>query len=187
MARVEILIVPGWGNSGPEHWQSLFARELPNARRVEQREWINVDLNDWIEVLDRCIRESSLPVVLVAHSLSCILVAHWARVCDTSRIHGALLVAPTDVENPATTPPETTCFAPIPLYQLPFTSVMVASSDDPYTTLDRAAEFAAAWGSTFVNLGAAGHINVAAGYGPWPRGREILSQLIRTIDGRIND
>ncbi|HYD14828.1 MAG TPA: alpha/beta hydrolase, partial [Hyphomicrobium sp.] len=31
---VDILIVPGWSSSGPDHWQSRWERTLKTARRV---------------------------------------------------------------------------------------------------------------------------------------------------------
>jgi predicted alpha/beta hydrolase family esterase len=180
MCEHEILIIPGWGNSGPGHWQTIWASELPHARRVEQREWVRVTVDDWVQTLDRHIQDCRKPVTLVAHSLACILVAHWAaRHPRAEGVEAALLVAPTDVEDATTAPTETTCFAPIPRGALPFKSVVVASSDDPYIKEHRAAELAKSWGSKFVNLGSAGHMNVASGYGPWPQGREILAQLVR--------
>ena len=179
MDKYQILIIPGWGNSGPGHWQSVWGDELPNTRRVEQREWIDVALDDWVDTLDHYVRDCRAPVVLVAHSLSCILVAHWASRCPTEAVCAALLVAPTDVEDGSAIPPETRCFAPIPRHRLPFKTIVVASADDPYTKADRAAELATCWGSSLWNIGAAGHINVAAGFGPWPEGRAILAELIQ--------
>lgn len=180
MAACDLLIIPGWGNSGPGHWQSLWANELPNAKRIEQKEWINVRLEDWVDTLASAVLECQRDVVLVGHSLSCILVAHWAQQGITRQVRGALLVAPTDVEDTTTAPVETHGFAPIPLRALPFRSIVVASTNDPYVSSKRAAEFADGWGSTLVNIGDAGHINVAAGFGHWPRGEEILATLVQT-------
>jgi predicted alpha/beta hydrolase family esterase len=70
-----------------------------------------------------------------------------------------------------------TGFAPIPLLTLPFPSIVVASEDDPWVSLERAGFFAERWGSRFQNIGKAGHINLAAGFGPWPQGLELLQQL----------
>jgi len=117
--------------------------------------------------------------VLVAHSLACLLVAHWAAQASLpARVKAALLVAPPDVGSPDHTPDEVRSFSPIPLVRLPFASIVVASDDDPFGSLERAAAFARAWGSRLVTLPRAGHINADAGFGPWPEGRRLLSDLM---------
>jgi hypothetical protein len=68
----------------------------------------------------------------------------------------------------------------MPLLRLPFPSIVVASTDDEYVTLDRAQQFARAWGSRLVNIGVAGHINSATGLGSWPLGRALLDELLTT-------
>ena len=165
--ETQALFIPGWGNSESGHWQSLWCAELPHARRVIQREWIQVSVDEWVQTLDAFVQASAGPVVLVAHSLSCTLVSHWAARHDTSLVRAAMLVAPTDVEAD-TCPLETRCFAPIPLRQFPFRSVVVASEDDPYLTPSRARQFADAWGSAFVSAGNAGHINGNPATDPGP-------------------
>ncbi len=173
-----VLIVPGWTNSGPEHWQSLWERADPRrVRRVEQRDWDAPDPDDWVRALDAAIATEREPVVLVAHSLGCIAVAHWAASYDRP-VAGALLVAPADVER-ADAPEPIRCFAPIPLRRLPFRSIVVASSNDEYLSMGRAGHFARCWGSELVPVGAAGHINTAAGYGLWPQGERLLDALCR--------
>ena len=174
----DVLIIPGWGDSGPEHWQTWLQFRNSACKRVVQKEWIHVDRADWISTLDAYISECARPTVLVAHSLSCILVAHWASLAR-GRVAGALLVAPTDIERKETAPPETWCFAPIPRQKLPFASIVVASSNDPYTDLSTAQSLAVGWGSEFINIGDAGHINVASGHGPWLQGEHLVSQLLR--------
>ncbi|WP_303976159.1 alpha/beta hydrolase [Dongia mobilis] len=172
-----VLIVPGLGNSGPQHWQRLWQAELgPRARAVEQADWDRPDFADWIARLDAAIATSPEPPVLVAHSLSCALVAHWS-VQQNHAIAGAMLVAPADVDSDAHTPPETRAFRPMPMATLPFHSIVIASSDDPYVDRNRAAAFATAWGSRFVDIGAAGHINTGSGFGAWPLGRLLLDEL----------
>lgn len=168
-----VLIVPGWTNSGPEHWQTLWERELPQARRVEQRDWDLPEREAWVAALDAAIRASSDPPILVAHSLGCVMVAHWA-VTRASSVQGALLVAPADVER-TDAPEAIRGFAPIPKTPLPFPSILVASSNDPYTTPARSFALASAWGSECVFIGEAGHINSASGLGSWPDGRRLLA------------
>lgn len=174
---IPIILIPGLGNSGPQHWQRLWQTELgADARAVEQADWDRPDFADWLRRLDAAIAARPQPPVLVAHSLSCALVAHWAE-RHRRDIAGALLVAPADVDSDLHTPPETRAFRPMPMARLPFPSIVIASSDDPYVTTSRAAAFARAWGSRLVEIGAAGHINTAAGFGAWPLGRLLLDEL----------
>lgn len=172
-----VLIIPGLGGSGPEHWQSLWQARL-GATRVEQEDWDKPDRAGWIARLDDAIAESTAPPVLVAHSLSCALVAHWAAL-HRRPVKAALLVGPADVESDAHTPPEAHVFRPMPVERLPFTAIVAASRDDPYVAFDRAAVFAKAWGAELFDAGKAGHINTAAGFGEWPAGEVLLARLSR--------
>jgi predicted alpha/beta hydrolase family esterase len=175
-----VVIVPGLGNSGPQHWQRLWQAELgSDARAVEQADWDQPDFTDWLTRLDTVVAAMPSAPVLAAHSLSCALVAHWAT-RQARPIAGALLVAPADVDSDTHTPPETRSFRPMPLAPLPFPSIVVASSDDPFVARDRAADFARRWGSRLVDIGPAGHINTDAGFGVWPLGRLLLDELRRT-------
>lgn len=170
------LIIPGLGNSGPEHWQTYFEQSGENFTRIEQTEWDAPDCRDWVETIHAALAPYDLSnVVLIGHSLGCTTIAHWSHQYQMA-IKGAFLVAPSDIEMPVYDFPATG-FVPIPLRKLPFPSMVVASSDDPWVSLDRAKQFADAWGSVFVNIGEAGHINAAAGYGPWEKGLELLRQL----------
>lgn len=171
MARATLLVVPGFAGSPPEHWQSHLHATQPGARRVVQDNWQQPTPADWVGGLDRAVAASPGPVVLVAHSLGCITTALWAaQAADNTRgiVRGALLVAPVDVDSADRVPDVIRSFAPIPRQSLPFPSLLVASRSDPYCGFDRAAAMAMAWGSDLLDLGAAGHINVDAGYGPWP-------------------
>jgi predicted alpha/beta hydrolase family esterase len=164
---VRTLILPGLGNSGPEHWQSQWERRDRSCQRVLQREWNTPTCATWVARLDEVIAAQTSAVVLAAHSLACALVAHWAAMASAShiaRVHGALLVAPSDPEGP-NYPVGPTGFVPIPLHRFPFASIVVASSDDLYITPARARQYADAWNSRFVLLENAGHINAASGFG----------------------
>ena len=174
-AETRVLLLPGLYNSGPEHWQTHWQAEHPELVRVEQRDWETPDLREWVETLQRAIVAVPGPVVLVAHSAACSLVAHWAA-AHQGNIRGALLVAPADVEAPSF-PSGTTGFAPMPLAPLPLPSILVASTNDEYVTLPRAAQFALAWGSRLEVLGALGHINSASNLGSWPEGFALLREL----------
>ena len=177
VSRTPILILPGYADSGPDHWQSYWERADPMCRRVVQDDWLAPRRDAWLSALERYVAECTAPPVLVAHSLACTLVAHWASRPGVVA-KGALLVAPADVDSPLRTPDEVRSFSPIPLKRLPFPSVVVASTDDPFYSMERANEFAAAWGSRLVTLEKAGHINADAGFGPWPEGRLLLDQLV---------
>ena len=171
------LTVPGVTNSSVGHWQSLWEKEFPEKfRRIEQTEWNAPVCRDWIATIEREVRKHKPEnVVLVAHSLGCTAVAQWAKQYET-RIKGAFLVAPSDIEAPGYNF-NTQGFAPVPLGKLPFKSLVVASSNDQYVSLNRAKQFANAWGSEFVNVGAKDHINGAAGFGEWQEGLELLKRF----------
>lgn len=171
-----VLVLPGYGDSGPRHWQSLWEAADPAFRRVVQRDWLNPTLDEWRATLDAAVAACDRPPILLAHSLACALVAHWAR-RGGDRAAGALLVAPADADMIALDLDAVASFAPVPLDPLPFASIVVASTDDPYVTLARAEAFARAWGARLVVIGAAGHINADAGYGEWPEGRRLLDEL----------
>ena len=171
-----VLILPGWQNSGPEHWQSRW-EALHGFRRVDQHDWMTPRRGDWIARLEDVILGSDGPVVLVAHSLGCILTAAWAQVSrSTARVQGALLVAPGDPERDelrGVLP----SWAPIVRDRLPFPSLLLGSHDDPYCSLAKAQSLADAWGSRFIDCGPCGHINAESGLGDWPDGLALLREL----------
>lgn len=167
------LIVPGWRDSGPGHWQTLWAARLPGARRVMQRDWMHPAREAWVGTLARAVLESPLPVVIVAHSLGCIATVHLPRPV-AQRVHAALLVAPADPERRAVLQD----FAPVPYAPLPYRSIVVASGNDPYCPARLAGAYARAWGSEFVRLPDAGHLNVDSGHGEWPLGEALLQTLM---------
>jgi predicted alpha/beta hydrolase family esterase len=171
-----VLIVPGLGGSGRDHWQSRWQAQLPDARRVEQADWDRPDRAEWIARLDEAVAGAKQPPILIAHSLSCALVACWAAT-HARPVHAALLVAPADIESDAHTPREAHVFRPLPMTRLSFLTIIVASRDDAYVAFDRATAMAKAWGAELVDIGNAGHINAASGYGEWPEGERLLERL----------
>lgn len=176
-----ILILPGWHGSGPEHWQRHLASRTSNAIVVEQEDWAHPDLDAWLARLEAAITAAPAPVLLVAHSLGVILVAHHAARHGGRGIAGALLVAPGDADVHAATEPDIAGFAPVPRSRLPYPSILVASRNDPHMDFDRSEGLARDLGSAFVDLGEAGHINVASGFGPWPAADDLLAQLRATL------
>jgi predicted alpha/beta hydrolase family esterase len=170
-----VLVFPGIGNSGPLHWQSLWEQSNPEFVRISQRDWDNPICEEWACALEDTIRRIDSPVVIAAHSLACLAVAHWAAKAH-SPIRAALLAAVPDPAGPGF-PAEAIGFAPLPLQHFSFPSIVVASTDDPYGSPAHAQACAAAWGSRLVNIGAAGHINASSGLGQWPEGYALLQQL----------
>lgn len=171
----QVFILPGLGNSGEKHWQTIWENRF-DFTRINQRDWDTPVCDEWVDTIqETIIKHNSSNVILIGHSLACTTVAYWAKKYNC-KIKGALLVAPSDTEAD-TYPSGTSGFNPIPLIKLPFKSVVVASNDDYYVKAERAELFAKSWGSKFHNIGNAGHINVDAGFGQWNEGLKYLQQL----------
>lgn len=180
LVECDILILPGLGGVEPGHWLARWAERMNNAAIVEQADWNEPDLEEWVATIDQAARLTSRPVVLVAYSLSVIAVAHaGARLPENVR--GAFFVAPPDVELSPEAPEETFGFRPIPRDPLPFPSLLVASNNDPLCTIDRAVEFSTCWGSDFHQAGDAGRLDVASGHGPWPEGLLMFTRLLQRL------
>ncbi len=178
MKPANVLVLPGWQGSGPQHWQTLW-EQRHGYTRVEQHDWMRPLRGDWIARLEDQVLAADEPVVFAAHSLGCILVAAWASVSrSTARVRGALLVAPGDVEREELQGPLHS-WSPVPRDHLPFRSVLVASRNDPYCSDHRAAGFAQAWGSQCIDLGDCGHINADSHLGSWPEGHVLLQDLMK--------
>ena len=179
-----ILIVPGFHGSGPGHWQSWFEGQLPEARRIAGIDWEAPILARWAGAVRDAIDRTPGPVWLVAHSFGC-LASVVAAADRPERVAGLMLVAPADPERFSLTglrvpgdPHAPQSLARwIPDRPLALPSVVVASSDDPWVPLPTAARWAERWGSRLDEIGAAGHINVESGHGPWPEGLERLRAL----------
>lgn len=182
MSARNVLILPGWQGSSPDHWQSRWERSYGYSR-VEQHDWLRPLRGDWIarleDVLLACDVQRDGPVVLVAHSLGCHHVAAWAAHSqNTHRVKAALLVAPPDLEQDElrTLLPS---WSPGVMGRLPFAAALFASSNDPYCSLARARQFAAAWGAELVDVGPRGHLNAESGLDDWPLAHARLLQLMR--------
>jgi predicted alpha/beta hydrolase family esterase len=172
-----VLILPGWQNSGPEHWQSRW-ESLHGDVRVEQHDWMRPLRGDWIARLEDVVLSQDGPCVLAAHSLGCLLAAAWASQSrNMHKVVGALLVAPGDVER-ENLQPVLKSWSPIPLQRLPFPSVLLGSHNDPYCSFARAQMMAQAWGSEWIDYRYSGHINADSGLGDWPEGRRLLHSLL---------
>ena len=177
-----VLMVPGLRGDMPDHWQTILQGELPKALCTPRIGTQNLSCAAWVQSLDDTLAGIAGPVTLVAHSAGVMMVAHWAQ-SHRRPIRGALLAAPPDFEQPmpAPYPPiealRANGWLPTPSSKLPFPSIVAASSTDPLGSITRAKEMATSWGSRFVDIGPAGHLNPVAGYGPWPRAHEFLREL----------
>ena len=172
----KVLIAPGYCGSDDNHWQSYWQKENKEYIRIEQRDWYHPVADEWADTIEKYVRESSDDVVVVAHSLACVALAIWVQNTNLS-IKGALLVAPPNIE----------CeklrtvikgFSPVPMQELPFKSILLASTNDEYMNIDQAEVLANHWKSTFLNIGNKGHINSNSNLMNWPEGRAYLSALI---------
>lgn len=169
-------LVPGLGNSGPQHWQTWLETQHTGFTRIQQEEWDAPDCATWIAQIDRTLSNHDLSeIILLGHSLGCATIAHWAATYRR-KIKGALLVGPSDLEAPVYTFPNTG-FDPFPIAPIHFKSIVVASSNDPWVSPERAKYFAKNWGSELIDIGPAGHINAESGHGPWPQCFEFIKKL----------
>ena len=176
-----VLVLPGWQGSGPAHWQSRWEARHGH-QRVEQHDWMRPLRGDWTARLEEVILAQPRPVLLAAHSLGCILTAWWAAHSrHTQRVAGALLVAPPDIERDDNRQ-QIPGWAPVARQRLPFRSILVTSSDDPFGSLEGASRLAADWGADFVSLGPKGHINADSGLGDWEEGHVLLLSLVPAED-----
>ena len=193
MKTAQVLLLPGWQNSGPGHWQSLWETAY-GYQRVEQHDWDHPLRGDWIARLEDVVLtqsaqsaqsaasaartgKSPAPITLVAHSLGCLLVAAWAAHSrNTHLVQCAMLVAPGDVEREELRP-VLSSWSPVVSHKLPFKSTLLGSHNDPYCSFERAQGFAQAWGADFMDYGDCGHINGDSGLGQWAQGHGLLLAL----------
>lgn len=169
-------IIPGLGGSGPEHWQTYFEKLGDNFHRIKQKDWDAPNIAEWAANIDKAITGyDPESVVLVAHSLGCPTLAFWANQYQR-KIKGALLVAPPDIEK-VHVKLNKTLFKTFPSAKIKFKTIVVASTNDHWATIKKAEYYATNWGSEFVNIGDAGHINDLSGFGDWQQGQGILKRL----------
>lgn len=171
-----VLILPGFGNSGEAHWQSLWEEGQSDFKRVGQKDWLRPVCQEWVLSLENALKETNSDVVLVAHSMACLVLAQWASNKNHASIKGALIVAPPN-PNRTTFPKEAIGFEQIYNGRFDFQSIVVASTNDEYATLEYAKSLAKSWGSEFVDVGPKGHINANSALGFWDEGWDLLRRL----------
>jgi predicted alpha/beta hydrolase family esterase len=177
-----VLLVPGLRDHVEQHWQTLLQAQNPRFRSVPAMGRDDLDCARRVAAIEQAAQAITGPLLIVAHSGGCIMVAHWA--CQTTRaVQGALLATPPDFESPM---PEgypsiaqlrAGGWLPVPRQRLPFRSIVASSRNDPLGRADRVAALAADWGSTCADLGAVGHLNPASGHGPWPQALDFVARL----------
>lgn len=188
---VQILMIAGWTNSGPDHWQTRWERKLAQARRVAMPDFDRPVRDAWVGAIVSAVEAAEKPVVLVAHSCGVLAAVHAAAELPKSKVAGAMLVAPTDLsEEYAVSGFLAECgegvarpvgFDPLPTTPLPFASLLVASRNDPFCRWERAESLSRAWGAALMDAGDAGHLNAASGYGPWPEGAMRLASFLKSL------
>ncbi|WP_341314807.1 alpha/beta hydrolase [Paraburkholderia sp. IMGN_8] len=178
--KTEVLVLPGYQNSGEGHWQTRWQALDPAFARVQMPDWDHPARDVWCRTLDAAVAAADAPVVLAAHSLGCLTTAFWAAqyasAAQLAKVAGALLVAVPDPSG-AHFPQDASGFGPVPLARLPFASIVVASSDDPYGAMPFSQTCATAWDSRWIGIGPRGHINADSGLGDWDEGRRWLASF----------
>lgn len=178
MANHKVLILPGWRGSGYSHWQMRWVNQYA-CQVLEQHDWSRPLRGDWLARLEDVMSDANEPVYLVAHSLGCIQTAAWAQISAQShKVHGALLLAPSDVEA-SHFQDVLSSWRPIALKALPFKSILIGRQNDPDCSAERAAHFAMSWGSQYMNLGEFGQVDAESSLGDWPEGHALLNELMK--------
>lgn len=181
IADTDILILAGLQNSGPGHWQRRWQDKMSTAQWVEQEDWNNPSREDWVEQLTRAIMMATRPVVLVGHSLGVPTIVHTAARLTDTKVRGAFLATPPDLDGNAKVSEEILDFANVPRDPLPFPSLLIASTNDEVCSVEAAAVMANCWGSEFHVAGDVGHLNAASGHGPWPEGLMMFTRLMQRL------
>jgi predicted alpha/beta hydrolase family esterase len=184
-SEADILFIPGYGNSGPDHWQTRWQSKLASARRVEQASWHAPEREDWVRSITQAIQSADKPVVLVAHSLGIGPTLQALPACK-GKVAGGFFVSPPNLMIPGLLPEglgldRINSFGPYPSEPLPFPSITIASRNDPHGSYEHAGDIANSWGSFLVDAGNSGHINVESGHGPWPEGTMVFAQFLSRL------
>lgn len=167
------LIVPGLDGSPAPHWQHWWAATDPRALTVDLSNPARPMPRTWEAELASMILHHP-DSVLVGHSLGAVLIARLLTTWPHLRVRAAMLVAPAETAGND----RIGHFGQIPERRLDIPTLVVASHDDPWMGFARARGLAEAWGSGLVDMGRAGHINVASGFGPWPGGKALRDGLL---------
>jgi predicted alpha/beta hydrolase family esterase len=184
-SEAEILIIPGLGGSGPDHWQSRWEAKIPAVRRVVQADWEKPDLDAWRGRIVAEVERAARPVILVAHSLGVLAAVHaapfLAKGQGSGKVKGGFLVAPPSAEVLAGLDALNPAFLTLPGEPLPFPSLVVASRNDPFASFAESEALARTLGAELIDAGFSGHINIESGHGPWPEGLMRFAGFLKTL------
>lgn len=182
---MHVVLIPGMRDRLKDHWQEILAESLQHVTLVPPAGKKDFSLTARITAIDQAVATAQLPVLLVAHSVGCVMLAHWAQSSGLlGKVKGALLVTPPDLEKVLPTGyPSAQEFAehlwtPVPHQNFPFKSIVASSSNDPLCAPDKAAAMGEAWGSRLAHLGAVGHLNPLSGFGYWPNAEQLMVDLL---------
>jgi predicted alpha/beta hydrolase family esterase len=188
---VDLLIVPGWDDSDPDHWQSRWATKLSTARRIAMPDFARPDCAAWVDALIGAAAAATRPAVFIGHSCGALAIAHAAPRLASLNVIGAMLVAPPAPLKGAAVEAfvaasDGRCAAPVgfhpaPDRSLPLPTMLIASRNDPFCPFKQSEGYASDWGAHLVDAGDAGHINSEAGFGPWPDGAMKLAAFLRSL------
>lgn len=174
----QIFLLPGFHGSGSNHWQTRWEEENQNYLRIVQDDWENPVVRVWAQRVEDYLAQTNDEIVVVAHSLGCLTLAYWAQHTNL-KINAALLVAPPDINSPILKQ-RVKGFDVLNPQPLPFKSILLASSSDPYCSSSYSEQLAKSWGSHYVNLGDKGHLNAESMLGSWEEGKAHLDSLLET-------
>ncbi|AOA57686.1 RBBP9/YdeN family alpha/beta hydrolase [Acinetobacter larvae] len=178
---IHSIIVPGVGGSESNHWQTWLQQQLMFSSRVEQKDWQAPVLSTWVEHWVNTVKNAPDSLQIIAHSFGCLTsVAALAQHPELAyKVKKMVLVAPA---NPSRFSAQgfaqagqlnfADYFRDI---QLTVATDLIMSENDPWFAEQDVRALAQHWQLQPRNLGQVGHINVAAGFGPFP---EIFEHLL---------
>jgi predicted alpha/beta hydrolase family esterase len=177
-----LLIVPGFKDSGPEHWQTWLEQKVPNAARVEGIDWDSPVLATWAGQVRDALARAPQPLRVVAHSFGC-LAAVVAAADRPDQVAELILAAPADPARfdftglkPDIARASTWSLANVlPLRDLNVNGCIIASRNDPWLSFEQAEQLADSWGLALHDAGAAGHIN------PEPLIHQLVQRPVRNL------
>lgn len=182
LTKATVLIIPGLRDHVAEHWQTHLESCLVRVATVPPLQADKLNCMKRVAAIQAQLTQIEGPVILVAHSAGVLMTVHWAAQYQHT-IKAALLVTPPDLNGswpdnyPTTEALSQQGWTPLPMEALPFPSIVAASRNDPLASYPAVAEMAQNWGSQLIDLGAVGHLNPAAGFGPWPQALQLIQQL----------
>ncbi len=183
ISDLDLLIIPGLGGSGPDHWQTRWGQKLSTARVVPQEDWDQPRRDAWVRTILQEIEAAPRPVALIGHSLGALAAASALAEHGGGKVKAAFLVAPPNLDSPglADRPVDRLFKEKAPQAALQVPGVLVASRSDPFADWAFAERLADIWALDLADAGDAGHINAESGHGPWPEGLMRLAGLFAKI------